>query len=119
MTLANIPASQLMNHVAAGFCGASKLTPPPFRTMSKVPGGYGLPSTVGQSPKRAHCSHTPTMFASLKESELMLQVAPIPLGPTKAIAGPSANSMFPTGLPRGPQVPCHIPGLTLPAETFK
>ena len=49
----------------------------------------------------------------------MLQVVPVCLGPTEAIAVPLGNSTLPTDLPKGPLAPCHIAGLSLPAEAFK
>ena len=54
MDLVSTPASWLMDFDAAGVHRASKSTHPPSVTLSPSFRGLWYPSTVRQSPKRAH-----------------------------------------------------------------
>ena len=74
----------------------------PYLQVSR---GDGLPLLWG-NPQREPIT-LPMTLASLKEDEPVLQVMPIPMGPSEAIAGPLGSPTLPVGLPGGLPVPSH------------
>ena len=83
----NSPTSWLVDIVTAWGPQSCKSTSTPSGTPSPCSRRWWVPSTAGQSPKRAH--HSPTSSASI------LKAVPLPLGPTEGIAETLGSSTLP------------------------